>query len=129
MINTYKNIFTPLKINTMTLKNRIAMSPMGTNFAKSNGEMSDEHIEYYRLRAAGGVGLIIVENVSIDSPTGDNGTTQLKLHHDSYIPQLYKFNETVHHYGCCTSVQLNHGGCKSKAIRNGVCTVAPSAIK
>lgn len=129
MTNKYKNLFSPLQIKNMVLKNRIVMSPMGTNFAMSDGQMSDEHIEYYRLRAAGGVGLIIMENVCVDSPTGDNGTTQLRLDHDSFIPKLYKFNETIHRYGCCTSVQINHGGCTARASRTGVTPVAPSPIK
>lgn len=59
----------------MTLKNRLVMSPMGSNFALPDGSISDEHIEYYRLRAKGGVGLIIMENVTVDFPRGCNGTT------------------------------------------------------
>ena len=60
-MNQYTNLFTPFRIRSMTLKNRVVMSPMGSNFAQSDGQMCQEHIEYYRLRAAGGVGLIIME--------------------------------------------------------------------
>ena len=53
IMHTYEHLFSPLRIRSMQLKNRVVMSPMGSNFAKSSGEMSQEHIEYYRLRAAG----------------------------------------------------------------------------
>lgn len=46
----------------MTVKNRVSMAPMGTNFGEQNGEMSFLHLDYYEQRAMGGVGLIIVEN-------------------------------------------------------------------
>ena len=52
----------------MTVKNRIVMTPMGTNYGEQNGEMSFLHINYYEQRAKGGTGLIIVENASVDSP-------------------------------------------------------------
>jgi len=47
MNKTYKKIFEPLTIKRMTLKNRIMMTPMGTNYGEQNGEMSFQHIQYY----------------------------------------------------------------------------------
>ena len=38
----------------MTLKNRIVMPPMGTNYGGEFGDFTDEHIKYYELRAKGG---------------------------------------------------------------------------
>ena len=92
----YQNIFNPLTVKNMTIKNRIVMKPMGTNYGEQNGEMSFLHMDYYEQRAKGGVGLIIVENASVDSPQGSNGTTQLRIDHDNYIPRLFKLCETVH---------------------------------
>ena len=68
MKNDYPHIFSPLTVKNMTIKNRIVMMPMGTNYGEQNGEMSFLHINYYEQRAKGGTGLIIVENASIDSP-------------------------------------------------------------
>ena len=126
---SYATLFSPFQIKSMTLKNRIVMSPMGSNFALADGEMSAEHMEYYRLRAAGGVGLIIMENVCVDYPKGSNGTTQLRLDQDRFIPALYTFNESMHKYGCCTSVQLNHIGCSASPERIGTQPVSASAIR
>lgn len=68
MQSKYQHIFEPLTIKHMTLKNRIVMTPMGTNYGEQNGEMSFLHINYYEQRAKGGTGLLIVENASVDSP-------------------------------------------------------------
>ena len=89
MKSNYQHIFTPLTVKNMTIKNRIVMMPMGTNYGEQNGEMSFLHINYYKERAKGGTGLIIVENASVDSPQGSNGTTQLRIDHDNYLPRLY----------------------------------------
>ena len=62
MKSNYQHIFTPLTVKNMTIKNRIVMMPMGTNYGEQNGEMSFLHINYYKERAKGGTGLIIVEN-------------------------------------------------------------------
>lgn len=128
MMDKYKTLFSPLRVKTMTLKNRVVMSPMGSNFAQSDGQMSPEHIEYYRLRAAGGAGLIILENVCVDFPKGSNGTTQLRLDQDRFLPPLYTFNETMHRYGCCTSVQINHAGCTAVPARIGGVPVSASQV-
>ena len=61
MKSNYQHIFTPLTVKNMTIKNRIVMMPMGTNYGEQNGEMSFLHINYYKERAKGGTGLIIVE--------------------------------------------------------------------
>lgn len=128
MNKNYSNIFTPLTVKTMTLKNRIVMTPMGTNFAEQNGEMSFLHMNYYEQRAIGGTGLLIVENASVDSPQGSNGTTQLRLDHDSYIPRLFKLTETVHNHGACISIQINHAGASAMSSRTNSEIVSASNI-
>ena len=51
MKNKYPHIFEPMTIRRMTVKNRIVMTPMGTNYGEQNGEMSFLHINYYEQRA------------------------------------------------------------------------------
>lgn len=127
-MNNYKNIFNPLTIKNMTIKNRIVMTPMGTNYAEQNGEMSFLHMDYYEQRAKGGTGLIIVENASVDSPQGSNGTSQLRIDHDSYIPRLFKLCETVHSHGTCIAVQINHAGASALSSRINMQPVSASNI-
>ena len=97
-MNAYPKVFSPLSVKHMTLKNRLVMPPMGTNYGEQSGELSFLHLAYYEQRAAGGVGLIIVENASVYSPQGSNGTTQIRIDHDNYLPRLFYLCEIVHKY-------------------------------
>lgn len=115
MKSMYKHIFEPLTIRRMTMKNRIMMTPMGTNYGEQSGEMSFLHINYYEQRARGGTGLIMVENANVDYPLGSNGTTQLRIDHDNYLPRLFKLTETVHKHGACIGIQINHAGASAQA--------------
>lgn len=93
MKNNFPNIFQPFTLRTVTVRNRIVMMPMGSDLAGHNGELSDEHIKYYELRAKGGTGLILVENICVKYPEGSNGTTQLRIDKDCYIPRLFNLTE------------------------------------
>ncbi|MFR5079941.1 MAG: hypothetical protein ACLTDX_18800 [[Clostridium] innocuum] len=124
----YSSIFEPLTVKQMTIPNRIVMTPMGTNFGEQNGEMSFLHINYYEQRAMGGTGLIIVENACVDYPCGSNGTTQLRIDHDNYIPRLYKLVETIHKHNTKIAIQLNHAGASAVEERVGMQPVSASDV-
>lgn len=128
MKNKYQHIFEPLTVKRMFLRNRTVMMPMGTNFGEQNGEMSYVHIHYYEQRAKGGTGLLIVENASVDSPQGSNGTTQLRIDKDNYIPRLFKLCETVHQQGACIALQINHAGASAMSSRIDMQPVSASNI-
>lgn len=128
MKSEYRNILSPFTVKHMNVKNRIVMTPMGTNFAEQNGEMSFLHINYYEQRAKGGTGLIILENACVDFPTGSNGTTQLRIDSDNYMPRLFKLCETVHKHGTCIAIQINHSGASAMASRIGTQPVSASDI-
>ena len=128
MKSNYKNIFKPLTIKNMTMRNRIMMTPMGTNYGEQTGEMSFLHIDYYTERAKGGVGLIMVENASVDSPLGSNGTTQIRIDHDNYMPRFFKLCETLHAHGACVGIQLNHAGASAQSKRTNMQPVSASDI-
>ncbi len=114
----YQTIFSPLTIKRMTMKNRIVMPPMGTNFAGANGEFNDHHIKYYEQRAKGGTGLIIIENACVAFPQGSNGTTQLRIDHDMFIPAMYRLTEKLHNHGAKVAIQINHSGASAVPGKN-----------
>lgn len=128
MRNNYPHIFEPLTIRRMTLKNRIMMTPMGTNYGDQNGEMTFVHIDYYEQRAKGGTGLLMVENASVFSPQGSNGTTQIRIDHDNYIPRLFYLCERLHKHGACVGIQINHAGASAVSARTGEQPVSASDI-
>ena len=128
MKKDYPNIFKPITVNRTTFKNRVVMTPMGTNYGEPDGQMSYQHINYYRLRAKGGTGLIIVENANVDFPTGSNGTSQIRIDHDSFMPRLYKLTDTIHDEGGMVAIQINHAGASASSARTGVQPVSASNV-
>ena len=128
MKTKYPNIFEPLTVRRTTIRNRIAMTPMGTNYGEANGEMSNRHMNYYSLRAKGGVGLIILENTNVEYRVGSNGTSQIRIDHDSYMPRYYQLVESLHKDGATVAIQINHAGASASSARTGVETVSSSNV-
>ena len=58
---TFKKLLEPLTIGRLNLPNRMVMAPMGTALCDPDGLVTDAMREYYKTRAKGGVGMVIVE--------------------------------------------------------------------
>lgn len=124
----YRNLFSSLTIKNMTVKNRVVMMPMGTNLGGANGDILEDHIKYYEQRAKGGTGTIIVENACVDFPLGSNGTTQIRINEDRFIPGFYNLTSRLHKYGSKVILQINHAGASAVPSRIGTQPVSSSNI-
>jgi 2,4-dienoyl-CoA reductase-like NADH-dependent reductase (Old Yellow Enzyme family) len=123
-----KKLLEPGKIGTLELKNRFVVPPMGTNFADNDGKVTDQMIEYYRKRAEGGFGLIIIEVTAVDRK-GKAIVDEVGLWNDDQIPQFKKLMDAIHEGGAKVIVQLHHCG-RQTAPANiyGETPEAPSRI-
>lgn len=120
-------LFSPVRIGTMEIKNRIAMAPMATDFAEGDGTVSQRLIDYYEARARGGVGLIILEVCTIDAMSPYIPRT-VGLWDDSFIPGLKRLTDAIHSHGARIIPQIAHPGPESLApLFNGTVAVGPSA--
>ncbi len=127
----YEQLFSEGRIGKMTVKNRVLMAPMATNFADPWGGVSEQLINYYAERAKGGVGLIIVENANVDFPVGSNGAVQLRLDEDRFIPGLALLREAISDVDptCRVAIQINHAGALTRSARTcGQQIVGPSNV-
>jgi len=116
-------------IGNMRIRNRTVMPPMGTNLASETGAVTQSMIHYYRERAKGGVGLIITEINSVDSPQGYAIPNQLSIHDNSYIAGHNELVEAVKEHGAKIITQLHHAGRQTTPENTfGLQPVAPSAI-
>ena len=122
-----KSIFEPAEIGSIKIKNRIVMTPMGTNMS-SHGHVNRKILDHYEARARGGVGLIIVEVTGVDSTAGKNTADMLMLDDDKYIPGMTELAGTIHKYGAKAAVQISHTGRGARKKITGVQPVAPSAV-
>jgi 2,4-dienoyl-CoA reductase-like NADH-dependent reductase (Old Yellow Enzyme family) len=127
MTDHFPMLFSPGRIGTLELPNRIVMAPMATNFASADGEVTEWMLDYYAKRARGGVGLIIIENANVDYPSGISGATQLRVDQDRFIPGLFRLTQAIHAKGVYCALQINHAGAVAKkASEEGGQPVAPS---
>jgi 2,4-dienoyl-CoA reductase-like NADH-dependent reductase (Old Yellow Enzyme family)/thioredoxin reductase len=102
-------LFTPLRIGSLELKNRIVMAPMATHYADETGAVTERLRNYYAERARGGAGLITIESGYIH-PLGRGGTRRMGLHEDRLIPGLKGLVDAVHGEGAKICSLLHHGG-------------------
>ncbi|WP_082788881.1 FAD-dependent oxidoreductase [Desulfolucanica intricata] len=125
----FPKLFEEGYIGNMQLRNRTVMPAMGTNLASEIGGVTPAMIHYYRERAKGGVGLIITEINSVDTPQGHAVTNQLSIHNNSYIAGHNELVEAVKEHGAKIITQLHHAG-RATTTENtlGLQPVAPSAV-
>jgi len=112
----------------MEIKNRVVMSPMVDNFGTADGYVTDRSIAYYRERARGGVGLVIVGASAIDFPRGKGQARNLAVDHDKYLPGLSNLARAIKDGGARAAIQIYHAGSQAKRVITGVQPVAPSEI-
>jgi len=125
----YPRLFQKGLIGNMSIKNRTVMPAMGTNLASETGAVTQAMLHYYRARAKGGVGLIITEIVSVDSPGGYAIPKQLDLHSNSFIAGHNELVEAVHEHDTRIIPQLHHAGRQTtNENTKGLQPVGPSAI-
>lgn len=131
-------LFSSLKIKDITLKNRIAVSPM-CQYSAVEGFANDFHLVHLGSRAIGGAGLIIQEATAV-SPEGRITPGDLGIWDDRHVEKLTDIVKFIHEHGSVAGIQLAHAGRKAscakpwdggKQIRQdlgGWKTIAPSAI-
>lgn len=103
-------LYEPVKIGEVELKNRMAMAPICTNAANSDGTVSEKSLNFYQERATG-LGLVIVEATNI-RPGGEVVSNQLQIYDDRFINGFHKLYQTIASKGSKAIIQLNHGGAK-----------------
>jgi len=100
-------LFSPIKINNMTLKNRIVMTAMHLAYTPK-GEVTERLIDFYAMRARGGVGLVIVGGCPVDEYGGM--PSMISIYDDCYIPGLERLTHAVKSCGAKIAAQLYQAG-------------------
>ncbi len=124
---TAPSLFTPGRIGSMTVKNRLVMPPMVRNYGDGKGLVTKRYIDHIASIAKGGVGTLILE-ASYVSPEGRGFENELSIHSDASIPGFKKLAAIAHAEDAKIGVQLIHGGRQASSKVTGLTIVAPSAI-
>jgi 2,4-dienoyl-CoA reductase-like NADH-dependent reductase (Old Yellow Enzyme family) len=132
------HLFSPLTIRSITLKNRIAVSPM-CQYSSEDGSANEWHLVHLGARAVGGAALILCEATAV-SPEGRISIADLGIWKDDHIQQLRKITGFILAQHSIPGIQLAHAGRKGShkepwngdalipESQGGWKTVAPSAI-
>ncbi|HKG73370.1 MAG TPA: FAD-dependent oxidoreductase [Aestuariivirgaceae bacterium] len=108
MPSTFPNLFCPLKLAHLTLKNRIVFGSHTANMAEG-GLPGERHRGYYEERALGGAAMIVVEPVPVHR-TAVLTRGNFKHSTDEIIPHFRKITDAVHRHGTVICHQLYHVG-------------------
>lgn len=103
------SVLSPIQVGPVRLRNRVAVPPISTYYARSGRYIEQRHVDYYRERAAGGVGLIVTEQQLAAGNTRfrDNCLTAFD---PEAIPGLRAASEAVHGEGAKLFVELLQPG-------------------
>jgi 2,4-dienoyl-CoA reductase-like NADH-dependent reductase (Old Yellow Enzyme family) len=102
----FKHLFTPLKIGSFTVKNRIVSTGHLSNFAVQ-GLPSERHFNYWLSKARGGVGLIVTEDQAVHW-SGGSEPFVIQANRDDCIEPFQRITKAVHEHGTKMVAQLFH---------------------
>lgn len=131
-------LFSPLRIRNIELKNRIVVSPM-CQYSSEDGFANDWHLVHLGSRAVGGAGLVFTEATAV-SPEGRISPNDLGIWKDEHVDFLKRITTFIKAQGSVPGIQIAHAGRKSSQLppwkggkeisreEGGWQTIAPSAV-
>ena len=105
----FSGLFTPFRLRSVTLPNRIAMPAMGLE-ACSNGIPNAAVADHCARRITGGTGLLMTEGVYIDHPSSGDNPVLGRFHGQDALQGWRKVAEAVHAVGGVIMPELWHVG-------------------
>jgi len=106
----YDTLLSPMKIGSMTVKNRTVMTAAEFSLGQTDGKPTERLMDYYEERAKGGVGMIIPGICRVNDMGGASTFTQLAMSHDYHIEPMREFAGRLHRHGAKLCIQLHHPG-------------------
>ena len=126
-IESFPHLFSPFRLGTYNLRNRMVMPGITTNFAEADGSVGDRLCDFLQARARGGFGLIVVENIGVH-PSGRVMPRMVMGHEDRYLRGLARLAAAIKSQGVCAIAQISHAGRQTKSKITGAPLVFPSPI-
>ena len=121
------DLFSPVKLGSIAMSNRMVMAPLTRNRSSMEGVPQEMNVTYYEQRAT--AGLIITEATPI-SPMGHGYPLLPGIYTDAQVAGWKKVTDAVHAKGGKIVIQLWHvGRISHPTLLNGATPVAPSAVK
>jgi 2,4-dienoyl-CoA reductase-like NADH-dependent reductase (Old Yellow Enzyme family) len=109
------HLFEPMTIKSVTLRNRIGVSPM-CEYSSVDGAATDWHLVHLGSRAVGGAGLVVAEASAV-SPEGRITPGDAGIWADKHVEPVARINRFVKEHGAVPGIQIAHAGRKASAAR------------
>lgn len=109
------HLFDALTIRSVTLRNRIGVSPM-CQYSSADGRATDWHLVHLGTRAVGGAALVIAEATAVE-PRGRISPQDAGLWSDEHVEPLARSNRFIVEHGAVPGIQLAHAGRKASTAR------------
>lgn len=105
-------LFSPLKVGSLTLQNRVGMAPMSMDYEAADGSVPKRLADIFVRRAEGGTGFVVIDAVTVDRRYPYLGNTT-SLDSDDLVPQFKEFADRVKATGSTLIPQIIHPGPES----------------
>jgi 2,4-dienoyl-CoA reductase-like NADH-dependent reductase (Old Yellow Enzyme family)/thioredoxin reductase len=103
----FPHLFEPGTIGGCQINNRIIMALFPTKYA-TESKVNSRMIEFYRSRAKGGVGLIVMDCPCLDFPRAYKGPQELRFDNEEYAQGISVLLDVIHEEGSKAFMQLNY---------------------
>lgn len=110
MAHEFKRLFTPGRIGSLEIPNRIVKAPTSTGMSNMDGTVSERLFRHYRNIAKGGVGLLIVEYAYVDDIASKSAHCQLGISSNEHITGLAWLADMIKNEGARAGIQIEHCG-------------------
>ena len=109
------HLFEPLPIRSLTLANRIVVSPM-CEYSSVDGFSNEWHLVHLGSRAVGGAALVLTEATAVTAG-GRISPQDLGIYDDQHVPGLARIVRFIHAQQTLAGIQLAHAGRKASTAR------------
>lgn len=103
----HENIFQPIKIGKLTVKNRIEVSPAEPFLTTKDGLITDEFVKFTAAFAKGGAGIVTVGDSPVSASYAEKNKYVVNLSDPFVVHGLVKLTDAIHRYGAVASIELN----------------------
>ena len=110
MGSRYEHVFSPIKIRGIDFKNRIVLAPPSPNLASTDGKVTHDFVDWFRMFARGGACTLYVGNCSIDINECKDEAYQLDLAGENNVLPMTWYADMCKEYHCHASFEINHNG-------------------
>lgn len=106
----FPNLFEPIQIGNIRLKNRIIAAPTGMMDLTPDGRLTPNNVSYYERKAAGGAAVVTLGESITETRTGESHNRQIHLDDPNTLPGLRHTVLAIQRRGALANIELSHGG-------------------